>query len=529
MTGAAGGAAGARLPARRRTSARELLDGVLDRGSFVSWDTAPGAGAVPDTYRSELAAAAERSGTDESILTGEGRVNGRRVAVAVSEFGFLGGSIGLAAAHRLVALFDRATAEGLPVLASPASGGTRMQEGTPAFVSMIGISAAVRRHRLAGLPYLVYLRHPTTGGVMASWGSQGHITVAEPGALLGFLGPRVYETIYGRPFPAGVQVAENLQANGLIDAVVPADELAAVVDRALRILSPASPEDDDAATPAASAPQAGLADPGQLLPSGPERVWDAISATRDPRRPSVRHLLKYGASDVMPLSGTGQGERDPRMFLALARLGGHACVVVGQDRGPERAEPLGPAFLREARRGMRLSEQLSIPLVTVIDTEGAALSREAEEGGLAGEIARSITELIGLRTPTVSVLLGQGTGGGALALLPADRTIAAENAWLSPLPPEGASAIVYRDTEHAAELAAEQHVDSASLRAAGIVDVVVPEPDSASARPREFSRAMARAVSTALREVSALPVASLLTGRERKYAAVSLPAASAGR
>ncbi|RZU63332.1 carboxyl transferase domain-containing protein [Zhihengliuella halotolerans] len=503
-------------PRPRRTTARELIAEVLDGGTFVSWDRTPETGHLPPSYRDELAAAAAKSGTDESIITGEGRVNGRRVAVAVSEFGFLGGSIGMAAADRLVRLFDRAATEGLAVLASPASGGTRMQEGTPAFVSMVGISAAVRRHRLAGLPYLVYLRDPTTGGVMASWGSQGHVTVAQPGALLGFLGPRVYETIYGRPFPAGVQVAENLQAKGLIDAVVPLSELAGVVDRALRILAPADSQRHDGGAPAATPPT-------PPAPAGPEDVWRSIEATRATRRPSVRHLLKYGASDILPLSGTAQGERDPSMFLALARLGGRACVVVGQDRRPERSEPLGPAFLREARRGMRLAEQLSIPLVTVIDTEGAALSREAEEGGLAGEIARSITELIGLRTATVSVLLGQGTGGGALALLPADRTIAAANAWLSPLPPEGASAIVYRDTEHAAQLAAEQHVDSASLFAAGIVDTVVPEPGPADERPREFSRDMADAVAAALAEVSALPLASLLAGREHKYARIGLP------
>ena len=121
----------------------------------------------------------------------------------VGEFGFLAGSIGAAAADRLVAAIERATAEGLPLLAAPVSGGTRMQEGTPAFVQMIRISAAVAAHKAAGLPYLVYLRHPTTGGVMASWGSLGHVTVAEPGALVGFLGPRVYEALYGDAVPRG--------------------------------------------------------------------------------------------------------------------------------------------------------------------------------------------------------------------------------------------------------------------------------------------------------------------------------------
>src|SRR4029453_18949584 len=136
----------------------------------------------------------------------------------------------------------RATAEGLPVVASPASGGTRMQEGTVAFLQMVKITAALAAHRAAGLPYLVYLRHPTTGGVFASFGSLGHVSAAQPGALIGFLGPRVYEALYGTPFPAGVQTAENLFRHGLVDAVVEPDQLRGIAIDALDILCGALPD-----------------------------------------------------------------------------------------------------------------------------------------------------------------------------------------------------------------------------------------------------------------------------------------------
>ena len=149
---------------------------------------------------------------DEAVLTGTGHLRSRQVAVIVSEFGFLAGSIGVAAGERLVRAVERATRERLPLVAAPASGGTRLQEGTVAFLQMVKVAAAIADHRSAGLPYLVYLRHPTTGGVLASWGSLGHVTAAEPGALIGFLGPRVYEALHGQPFPPGVQVAENLYA-----------------------------------------------------------------------------------------------------------------------------------------------------------------------------------------------------------------------------------------------------------------------------------------------------------------------------
>ncbi|WP_223993370.1 carboxyl transferase domain-containing protein [Arthrobacter sp. NicSoilB11] len=494
----------------RHLNATELLDAVVDQGSFVSWDTEPEQPDVSDEYARDLAKARERSGADESVVTGAGLIRGRRVALIVSEFSFLAGSIGHAAAQRIVAAVERATAEGLPLLAGPASGGTRMQEGTLAFLSMVKITGAVRAHRQAGLPYLVYLRHPTTGGVMASWGSLGHINVAEPGSLLGFLGPRVYEALYGEAFPENVQVAENLFHKGLIDGVVEPGDLADLVGRALDILSPGGPV---AARPA----------PPETLNVRPSTVdaWTSIGISRRPRRPDLRQLLKVGATDALPLNGTGQGEKDPGLLLALARFGTQSCIVLGHARPLRKdAAGMGPGSLREARRGMKLAEELRLPLLTVIDTAGAALSQEAEEGGLAGEIARSLHELIGLESPSVSVLLGQGAGGGALALLPADRTIAAQHSWLSPLPPEGASAIVHRTTAFAPAMAQAQGVNVAALYANGLVDHIVDERDDASLEPREFCTRMARAIEFELGSVAGVPVPELVAARARKFASL---------
>ncbi|WP_156761129.1 carboxyl transferase domain-containing protein [Microbacterium karelineae] len=479
------------MSAPRRTSAAELIALIADAGTHRSWDTAPAEPDLGDAYRAELAAAAEKAGVDESIVTGEALVDGRRVALIACEFAFLAGSVGIAAAERFVAAMERATAEGLPVLASTASGGTRMQEGTVAFVAMVKIAAAVAAHQDAGLPYLTYLRHPSTGGALASFGSLGQVTVAEPGALVGFLGPRVYEALYGERFPEGVQSSENLAAHGVIDGVLPPEGLRDVVRRTLRLLE----------RPTHAELTARAADPGSAGedPPGATDAWAAITRTRDRRRPGLRQLLRHAATDVVPLSGTGQGERDPGLALCLARFGGIPCVVVGQDRRTQRAHaPLGPGGLRAARRAMHLSEELKLPLVTVIDTPGAALSQEAEEGGLASEIAHCLADLATHRGATLSVLLGEGTGGGALAILPADRTLAAEHAWLSPLPPEGASAIVHRDTAHAPELAEQQGVASARLRAAGIVDRIVAERPDASAEREAFCVRMGDAIAQEL-------------------------------
>ncbi|WP_405537777.1 carboxyl transferase domain-containing protein [Streptomyces antimycoticus] len=562
-SGGSGGSGASRGAAR--ASARELIEAIVDPGSWHGWDEPVAITTDDPDYRADLERARERTGLDESVITGEGRIEGRRVALVACEFRFLAGSIGVAAGERLVRAVERATAERLPLLAAPASGGTRMQEGTVAFLQMVKVAAAITDHKAAGLPYLVHLRHPTTGGVLASWGSLGHVTAAEPGALIGFMGPRVHEALYGEEFPPGVQNAENLMNHGLIDAVLPLSRLSGVAARVLRVLCagdsapapapapaagpvPGQPGDAggasteptrgpgapggaraaaDAAAPRASADAWGA--PGPAAPgsapgsapggtpetdradaasdsTGPEAVVPSaevsIRASRRPERPGVRDLLRVAAEDVSPLSGTGAGEHDPGLLLALARVGGTPCVVLGHNRrsarkgdtaeGPREGQALGPAGLRTARRGMHISAEIGLPLLTVIDTAGAALSREAEEGGLAAEIARCLADMVTLPAPTLCLLLGQGAGGAALALLPADRVVAARHAWLSPLPPEGASAILHRTTERAYEVAARQGVRSADLLAQGIVDRVVEEDVSGSgggSRAGDASRA----------------------------------------
>ncbi|MFB9731701.1 carboxyl transferase domain-containing protein [Ornithinimicrobium kibberense] len=491
-----------------RLSARDVLTAVLDEGSFVSWDTEPEQPDLGPGYAAQLARARERSGVDEAVLTGEGRLDGRRVAVAAGEFSFLAGSIGSAASERITRALERATAEGLPMLASPSSGGTRMQEGTPAFVQMVKIGQAVAAHRRARLPYLVYLRDPTTGGVLASWGSLGHLSIAEPGALIGFLGPRVREIIHGEPFPEGVQVAENLARRGVIDGVVPLEGLRRVAIDALRVLA------------GEQAPTGEHGTEPDLDELSARPAWTSVQATRRADRPGLRELLHHGAEVFIPLRGTGSGESDLTVIMGLARFPGFSCVLVGQDRKAQREAYLGPGALRVAQRGFQLAEELGLPLLTVIDTPGADLSVEAEHGGMAGEIARCLAALATVEVPVVSVVLGEGTGGGALALMPADRTVCAEHGWIAPLPPEGASAIVHRTGDRAPEMAQLHRIRSVDLRATGVVDEIVAEHPDAAQEPADFCRRIAGVTGAHLRELLAVPQEERLRARHERYRSV---------
>jgi len=422
-----------------RTTPLDVRAALLDNNSWVGWDG-------PDSA--------------EAVATGEGRVEGHPIALLLSDFEFKAGSVGELAANRLVTAIRRATDEGLPLLASTASGGTRLQEGTSAFLRMLDVTHALIAHRAASLPYLVHLRHPTTGGVFASWGSLGQVTYAEPRALIGLLGPKVVEQLEGRRLPAEVQTAENLRNHGVLDGVVTLAELRERTSKVLGLTNErVRPRAPLAATPAA--PRDEPVDP-----------WAAIVATRSPGWISTTDLLAQ-CTDAVHLDG--RGVEALGLELALARVDGAACVFIAQDRAAQLAGArLGPAAMQVARRGMHLAESLRLPLVTVVDTPGAALTAEAESGGLAREIAQTIATMGTLTVPSVSVLLGQGTGAAALAILPAQRTVATDHSWLTPLPIEGASVIVHGDTAHACELARHQGIGTQDLQRLGRVHAVVP-------------------------------------------------------
>jgi len=539
-------------------TAYERVALVADAGSFEEWD----ADVVSDDplsfsdtkpYAERLAAAREATGLGEAVLTGRAALDGRPFAVVAGEFGFLGGSIGVATAERVARAFERAVEERLPLVALTASGGSRMQEGTLAVVGMAKLADAAGRLRAAGLPYVVCLTNPTMGGVLASWGSLGTVTFALPGAVAGFAGPRVVELLTGRPLSSRVQRAETLLAQGLLDVVAPPSELRSCVARVLAVAvgnegapavarsAPAgSRPATGAAGPADSAPvgakpsaavAASPADPAPLdaqpTPSasadaaGAERrdAWASLQHVRNRRRPGAGALLDAVATQMTVLRGARDGHPDdPACFAALARVAGSPAVVIAQRRrGDGTPAVMNASGYRKARRAMALAAELRLPLVTVVDTPGAELSEDAERGGLAGQIAGCLADMAALSVPTVALLLGEGGSGGALALLNADRVIAAEHASLGVIAPEGASAILYRDVDHAAELAATQGGASWELLRVGIADTVVPEPQPAHEQPDAFVAAVAAALSAALAETIAADPSARLAERHRRW------------
>ena len=377
------------------------------------------------------------------------------------DFDVIGGSMGLVHGEKVVRAFDRAIEARLPVVVVTRSGGARMQEGMVSLIQLARTAAAAQRHQDAGLLSISVHLSPTTGGVFASYGSLTDMRIAESGATIGFAGPRVVEQTTGEVVTGESHTAESAFAAHVVDAVVPNAELVEWVDAALgRTATPLQVHQPPTPIRKAVPSDAAMASP----------AWAEVEASRAMGRPSGIHVAALATTSWTEIgSGT-----DPALRTAVATMAGQRVVVVASDRYGGTGRPV-PAGYRLAQRGIALAGRLGLPLVTFIDMSGAEPGSAAENAGIAGEIARTHAAMGSLPTPSISLCVGEGGSGGALALAAADRFLVQEHAIFSVIGPEGAAAILERDAGRAADVTPWLKLTSADLLELGVVDAVVPD------------------------------------------------------
>jgi len=502
-------------------SAREWVDLLFDEGSFSEEFAGIG---TPDPlhfedsrpYVERVKEAREQSGGKEAVLTGAAHIGGLPVVVAVSDFRFIGGSMGYAVGERVAHAMERAREAKTPFLAVTCSGGARMQEGMVALLQMAKTAAAAQRLHEAGVPMVTLLANPTTGGVFASYGTQGDILVAEAGALIGFAGPRV-RAVHDTGEERETLYAEDLYERGLVDLVAPREGLRHALITALDLLRPTSPPDLDTL-------------PNVVEARNLERGWATVARARHEGRPRALHYIQALATDFFPLRGDRSGVDDPALVGGLGRIGDTNVVLIGQERGDLSIEGerhdgrVSPAGYRKAKRLMLLAERLRLPLVTFVDTPGAHDGIADEEAGLAGTISDCLATMASLTTPTVAVVIGEGGSGGALALTWADRVLMQQNAMYAITSPEGAAAILYRDRSRAPEVAEALGVAAADLLTLGVVDSLIAEPPGgAHTDPTAAVRLMRPAVRRALAEAMRGKGSQRRQRREARLNSIGVP------
>ena len=415
----------------------------------------------------------------DSVLTGRAAVDGARTqgryVVIAGRFDVLGGSMGAVHGERVARAYRRATLEKLPVVVLASSGGARLQEGMVALAQMLRTAAAARGHSRAGLLSMAVLRPPTTGGVLASYVSLTDLRAAQPGATIGFAGPRVVEVMTGAPPPPYSHTAESAYAVALVDALVQPVDQPAWVEAAIGLRDLRLPSRPTLAGDPNGAP--GVAD-------GP---WLEVLRARARSRPTgIDHAARLCDSWV-ELRGT-----DPTVRAGLPRIGRRRVVVIANDRRAGSGRP-GPAGYRLARRALALAGRLGVPMLSLVDMPGADPGPGSEAEGIAAEIAEMFAAMAETPVPTVSLCVGEGGSGGALAIAAADRLLMLEHAVFSVIGPEGAAAILARDPAQAARYAARLHLTAGDVVALGVADAVVPESD-----PPTIDAAVTAALDTAV-------------------------------
>jgi acetyl-CoA carboxylase carboxyl transferase subunit beta len=415
-----------------------------------------------------------------------------------------------------------------------------MQEGTLALMQLAKTSAALADLDRAGILTIAVICDPTYAGVAASYASLPDVIIAEPGARMGFTGPRVIEQTIGQRLPEGFQTAEFLLEHGLVDDIVPRSGLRAAIARLLTVGPSPEPADGSADGPAPGpAERRREAAAGPLIRT-PEDVasrepWDAVQLARNPGRPTTLDYLAHLLDWFAELHGDRMSGDCPAVVGGLGQLGGRPVVVIGHQKGHSTAELSSrgfgmptPAGYRKAARLMRLAAKLGIPVITFVDTPGTHPGIEAEEGGQAIAIAENLRLMSQLPVPIVTVITGEGGSGGALALGVADRVLCLASSVYSVISPEGCAAILWRDRGKAPEAAEALRIDAAAQLRLGVVDAVVPEPDEgAHENPSLAARLLRDSVTAALDELAGLPAAELLRGRRERYREIGIRMAGA--
>ncbi|MGN0158848.1 MAG: acetyl-CoA carboxylase carboxyltransferase subunit alpha [Brotaphodocola sp.] len=468
---------------------------LLDEGTFQEWNAEmefsnplefPG-------YEKKVQAAQEKTGLNEAIVTGKGCIYGQETAIGVCDARFLMSSMGHVVGEKITRMVERATKEKLPVIIFACSGGARMQEGIVSLMQMAKTSAALKKHHEAGQLFISVLTDPTTGGVTASFAMLGDIILAEPNALIGFAGPRVIEQTIGQKLPEGFQRAEFLLEHGFIDKIVERSEQREVLADILKMHK--KPEEsgifaneENITGDNHSVCESKIVENrSEDIKNSGKSAWDTVLLSRKAERPVATDYIHAIFDSFIEFHGDRYFGDDGAIVGGIAMFHGVPVTVIGQQKGKNTKDNIkrnfgmpSPEGYRKALRLMKQAETFGRPIICFVDTPGAFCGLEAEERGQGEAIARNLFEMADLTVPVLSIVIGEGGSGGALAMAVANEVWMMENAIYSILSPEGFASILWKDSKKASDAAKVMKITANDLYERGLIEQIIPEQEPAS-------------------------------------------------
>lgn len=458
-----------------RVKAMERIKMIADTDSFEEWDAGM-ASENPLNYRGyeeKLKILREKTGLEEAVVTGKVKIDGKETVLAVCDGRFMMASMGKVVGEKITRAIERATSQKLPVIIFACSGGARMQEGIHSLMQMTKTSAALKRHHDAGQLYVSVLTDPTTGGVTASFAMLGDIILAEPNALIGFAGPRVIEQTIGQQLPEGFQRAEFLLEHGFIDQIVERKDMKKALSQIIQMHEKCEMESAEEVACSVSVDE-----------KKEMSAWERVLISRKQDRPVGTDYIASLFTDFMEFHGDRYNLDDKAIVGGIARFCGMPVTVIAQTKGKNTKDNIernygmpSPEGYRKALRLMKQAEKFQRPIVCFVDTPGAFCGIEAEERGQGEAIARNLFEMSGIKVPIISIIIGEGGSGGALAMATSDEVWMLENSVYSILSPEGFASILWKDSKLAKEAAGIMKLTAQDLKDAGIVEQVIAEPE----------------------------------------------------
>ena len=460
-----------------RVHAYERIRMTVDEDSFEEWEKDMEFVNPLEFkgYEEKVKSLKEKTGLSEAVVTGKASIEGNPAVIAVCDGRFLMASMGQVVGEKITRAVERATKEQLPVIIFACSGGARMQEGIVSLMQMAKTAAALKQHSDAGLLYVSVLTDPTTGGVTASFAMLGDVILAEPKALIGFAGPRVIEQTIGEKLPKGFQRSEFLLEHGFIDRIVERKEMRTVLANILQM-------HQNFKGSVTQSPIQTVEKERQSVQG--KDAWERVTISRKNDRPVGQDYIRTLFSDFLEFHGDRCYGDDPAIIGGIARFAGIPVTVIAQAKGKSTKENVAhhfgmpsPEGYRKALRLMKQAEKFKRPILLFVDTPGAFCGIEAEERGQGEAIARNLFEMSSMKVPVLSVVIGEGGSGGALALAVADEVWMLENAIYSVLSPEGFASILWKDSKRASEAAEVMKLTAADLKKLGVIEAVIAEPE----------------------------------------------------
>ncbi len=468
-----------------RMHAYRRIESLADIGSFEEWDKEMGCSnplSFPG-YEKKWNDVQARTSLNEAVVTGTVKINGFSTVLGVMDARFFMGSMGHNVGEKITRAVERATEKKLPIILFTCSGGARMQEGMISLMQMAKTSAALKRHSDAGLLSVIVLTDPTTGGVTASFAMLGDIILAEPNALIGFAGPRVIEQTIRQKLPAGFQRSEFLVEHGFVDAIVKREEMKEVLTQILMLHQTKKTLLDEVEDRISRE----LSDTNVQIEKTELSAWDRVLVSRMADRPTGMDYIQGLFSDFIELHGDRCFKDDGAIVGGIARFHDIPVTVIAQQKGKNTKENIkcnfgmpSPDGYRKALRLMKEAEKFHRPVICFVDTPGAFCGLDAEERGQGEAIARNLFELSSLKVPILSVVIGEGGSGGALAMAVSNEVWMLENSIYSILSPEGFASILWKDSNRAADAAQVMKITAADLKDLGVIEEIIHEEVPAS-------------------------------------------------